>query len=154
MCVHISPLSFLCTAFFLSAFYFGTSHERTFRFSNQQSESYRTNWQNNIIPINPDTPDHCPLLVYRINIHDIHDKQLQVKINNSLSYAYEASSGVPQGSHLGPVLFLIFINDVSYTFNNVKFLLFADDLKLFREVGNSQDAVILQNNFLGVNQLV
>ena len=49
---------------------------------------------------------------------------------------------------MGPLLILIFINDVSYTFNNVKFLLFADDIKLFREVGNSQDAVILQNNFL------
>ena len=80
----------------------------------------------------------------------LHDRQLQVKINNSLSYAYEARSGVPQGSHLGPLLFLIFINDISYTFNNVKFLLFADDLKLFHEVENSQDAVILQNNFLGL----
>lgn len=38
------------------------------------------------------------------------------------------TSGVPQGSHFGPVFFNIFTNDVCSV---VEFLLFADDIKLF-----------------------
>jgi hypothetical protein len=50
-----------------------------------------------------------------------------------LSNASKVTSGVPQGSVLGPVLFLIFINDICDLFTNlnVKCKLFADDLKLY-----------------------
>lgn len=39
----------------------------------------------------------------------------------------EATLGVPQGSHLGSFLFLLYIHDVNVTFLNSKVLLFADD---------------------------
>ena len=56
-----------------------------------------------------------------------------MKIEGVLSNTITVTSGVPQGSVLGPILFLIFINDMCDLFAdlNVKYKLFADDLKLY-----------------------
>ncbi|EFO94670.1 hypothetical protein CRE_07824 [Caenorhabditis remanei] len=54
----------------------------------------------------------------------------RVCINNVFSSDRSVLSGVPQGSVLGPLLFLLFINDIGDAFES-NYLLYADDLKLF-----------------------
>jgi len=62
----------------------------------------------------------------------IHNREQCVVLENCFSSVTSVLSGVPQGSVLGPVLFLIFINDVSSTcIGQAKLKLFADDVKLY-----------------------
>lgn len=67
-----------------------------------------------------------------------------VLINSISSDKFSVTSGVPQGSHLGPLLFLLFINDLPDAIINSESLLFADDLKIFRTISNLDDCMLLQ----------
>ena len=59
-----------------------------------------------------------------------------VRVGNYYSGRTKVTSGIPQGSILGPVLFTLFINDLPDTIkSNCK--VFADDTKIYNEVGNS-----------------
>ena len=76
-------------------------------------------------------------------------RTLNVKIDDVLSEPFPATSGIAQGSHLGPLIFLLYFNDVNNSLECPR-LAFADDLKLFSKISDSADASSLQeqlNNF-------
>lgn len=72
------------------------------------------------------------------------DRQQYVRISGFNSHIFNVGSGVPQGSHLGPLLFILFINDVCSAIKFSNCLLYADDLKIFNTIHNTQDVINLQ----------
>lgn len=74
------------------------------------------------------------------------NRQQAVKMNGLISSYAPMTSGVPQGSILGPFLFILFINDIASCFKHTKFLLYADDLKLFATVSNTSDCINMQSD--------
>lgn len=75
----------------------------------------------------------------------LNDRQQIVKFNGKRSNPIHVTSGVPQGSHLGPLLFILYVNDVSYILNKLRVLIYADDMKLFLEIKNDDDHNVFKN---------
>ena len=76
------------------------------------------------------------------------DRRQQVSYFGSTSSPYLATSGVPQGGVLGPVLFLFFINDITNVLQHSKCLLYADDLKIFRLITALVHCTLLQQDLV------
>ena len=79
-------------------------------------------------------------------------RKQRVKINGCYSEWAEVISGIAQGTILGPILFIIYINDlpeICEQFARI-YLFFADDAKLFKHVICDEDHKALQ---LGLNAL-
>lgn len=74
----------------------------------------------------------------------IENRSQAVVINNYISGWIKIPSGVPQGSLLGPLLFIIFINDIDTYLHTSQLLCFADDMKIFSTISTYDDAVALQ----------
>lgn len=69
----------------------------------------------------------------------------RVQVNGAKSGWADITSGVPQGTVLGPFLFITYINDIVCNLNS-KIKLFADDAVMYCEILSSQDEVIFQND--------
>ena len=82
-----------------------------------------------------------------------------VAVNSSFSNEKLVSSGVPQGSVLGPLCFLLYINDLPSVVQNSSIKLFADDSKLYFCAKTVEDLIFLDDDiervmkWFEVNQL-
>ena len=97
------------------------------------------------------------LLIHKLKSYNISDSMItwlssflnnrkqSVRINGSTSSWTSVTSGVPQGSIIGPLMFLLFVNDIpQITSSNI--MLFADDTKLWRLIKSIDDVNILQED--------
>ena len=92
-----------------------------------------------------DTLDHT-ILLNKLNYYGIggnelnwfssylSNRQQYVEINGLSSTLRTLQTGVPQGSILGPLLFLIYMNDIPQASSHFKFILYADDTTLFSTI--------------------
>ena len=75
----------------------------------------------------------------------LNDRSQIVVVNGVESKSAAVLSGIPQGSVLEPLLFVIYINDLPEYVDSDVFL-FADDTKVMRQVSSADDAVTLQRD--------
>lgn len=76
----------------------------------------------------------------------LRDRQQYVEYAGHVSDPYFTRSGVSQGSNLGPLCFLLVVNDLPEVVQDAYCLLFADDLKLSLTVKSKDDCVRLQDD--------
>ena len=77
---------------------------------------------------------HCNVLKF---VEDfLKDRSIHVRVGAAMKCTYFLDSGTPQGSRLSPLLFIIMINDLLQSSNDVKLALFADDSSMWKSGPN------------------
>lgn len=88
----------------------------------------------------------APELVCWIRAY-LNDRKQFVEINNTCSVCLDITSGVPERSVLGPLLFLLYVNDIAtYIDCPIKVKLFADDCVIYSVINEHQDQLLLNSN--------
>ena len=89
-----------------------------------------------------DLVDH-EILIYKLKLYHfsnnssqlfesyVSNRRQMVKVGNVQSDMLTVKSGVPQGSILGPLLFLLYINDITFTCQEINLDVYADDSTLY-----------------------
>ena len=77
----------------------------------------------------------------------LHGRQMSTVIRGPASQNREVTSGVPQGSVLAPIMFLIYVNDLGEDISNNSYInMFADDAKIQRKIVNENSCKELQED--------
>ena len=82
----------------------------------------------------------------------LHNRKQYASVNGYTSKHFFALPGVPQDSNLGPMLLLMFIKSLTEIIKTSKYLLFADDLKIYIRIESNMDCSLLQNDINNLNQ--
>ena len=81
------------------------------------------------------------------------ERRQKVIVNGCESRWQPVTSGIPQGSVLGPMLFVLFINDITENIkNDSQLYLYADDTKIFREIVTDYDRELLQEDIYSMSE--
>ena len=75
----------------------------------------------------------------------LYDRTQEVVVNGTKSEPASVISRIPQGTVLGPLLFVVYINDLLDNISSAG-LMFADDTKIFRLISSREDALELQSD--------
>ena len=79
--------------------------------------------------------------------HYLRGRKQRVTLDGSYSKFAHVDSGVPQGSIIGPLLFVLFINDIVEVLSDgTNILMYADDTKIWRVIHSQNDQMILQED--------
>ena len=76
----------------------------------------------------------------------LYHRRQQVTVLGSTSSSLPVTSGVSQGSILGPILFLLYVNDLPDAVCSSTIATFADDTKLFKRIASDTDSNKLQDD--------
>ena len=111
-----------------------------------------------------DTVNHEQLLIDLYNVglrgrvldwfqNYLYHRPVYVKLNNSRSEMKILTSGVPQGSVLGPILFCLYTRKLANILRRhmIKFKLYADDCQMYLEFGNVRDIRVVESKISNVN---
>ena len=110
-----------------------------------------------------DTLNH-DILIYKLKSYGLSEAALKlmqsyltnrkqyVEINNTQSTKNDITVSVPQGSILGPLLFITYINDIIHSSTVFRFIIFADDTTLYTTLNTQEDINdILNDELLKIN---